>query len=136
MKRFLDIVKIGGEVLGHDGLLKRVDGWFDEIANGIYTLRLVREKPKASAAQTSLAWIWFGKLAFSLSESYGNKFDFTPEMIHDAYCAKFLPIDTPVGPTCRTMRSLNATEMSDFLTKVQQDALERFGIVLTNKQNN
>jgi len=105
---------------------KEPDAVFALLRNGRYTVTVTRAKEPRSIDQNSLMWLWFTCMEDETA---------TPRQdIHDFYCKKFLRKtiewnghdEVVVEGTSR----LSKERMTDFLNKVQADALTEFGIRL------
>lgn len=103
--------------------------WAATTPNGSYTLTLDKVQEPRSIDQNKLMWVWFGVIAQGWSEATGKVF--SAQMVHDAYCRMFLPMDMPNGETIGgSTRGLTKEQMTDFLQKVQADAAAEYGITL------
>ena len=96
------------------------------LRNGQYTITIARRKDPRSIDQNSLMWLWFTCIEAETG---------TPrEDVHDYYCKMFLRKYIEWNGhseivVCGTSK-LSKNEMTNFLEKVQADALGEFGIRL------
>lgn len=122
--------------MAHTVILRKTDGrvttdvelgyLFSTLQNGTYSMTIKRASEKRSINQNDLMWMWF---ALMERETGTNKQD-----IHDYYCKKFLRrtvefgghVEVVVGGT----KGMTKASMSEFMTKIQADALTEFGIQL------
>lgn len=99
---------------------------FATLSNGAYTITIKKANEKRSIAQNDLMWMW---LACIERETGTNKDD-----IYMYYCKKFLMKTITVGDRMEriysTSSKLNQLQMTDFLNKIQADALQELGIQL------
>lgn len=99
---------------------------FATLSNGAYTITIKKANEKRSIAQNDLMWMW---LACIERETGTNKDD-----IYMYYCKKFLMKTITVGDRMEriysTSSKLNQLQMTDFLNKIQADALQELGIRL------
>ena len=99
---------------------------FSTLANGTYTITIKRASEKRSISQNDLMWMW---LACIERETGTSKDD-----IYMYYCKKFLMKTIQVGERLEriynTSSKLNMEQMTDFLNKIQADALSELGITL------
>lgn len=109
-------------------ILSTIRMWLSVIGNGEYVLRLERIKKPRTDAQRRLMWLWFTTIADAWTEATGKPI--TKEMVHDSYCSIYFPIQTPKSILPGQTKDKTADEMAKFLTFVQHDALESYGIVL------
>ena len=99
---------------------------FSLLANGKYTITIKRAKEKRSIPQNDLMWMWLT----CIERETG-----TPkEDVYMYYCKKFLMKTIQIGNRMEhiynTSSKLNQEQMSEFLTKIQVDALTELGITL------
>lgn len=127
MKTLL-INKSEGRILNANEVFQQLQLWLSDATNGEYLLSFERAKKPRTNDQNKLMWVWFGCIAKSWSEATGRVF--TPQIVHDAYCDKFLPISTPSGLIPGSTKGLTTEQMTDFLNKVQADAATEYGITL------
>ena len=104
---------------------------FAALANGRYTITIAREKEPRSIDQNSLTWLWFNCIETETG---------TPsQVVHDYYCSKFLRKRIVWMGTERWIvqgtSKLKKDAMSDFLNKVQADALTEMGIRLPDPED-
>ncbi len=104
---------------------------FAALANGRYTITIAREKEPRSIDQNSLMWLWFNCIETETG---------TPSQdVHDYYCSKFLRKRVTWMGTERWIvqgtSKLKKDEMTDFLNKVQADALTEMGIRLPDRED-
>lgn len=99
---------------------------FATLSNGAYTITIKKANEKRSIAQNDLMWMW---LTCIERETGTNKDD-----IYMYYCKKFLMKTITVGDRMEriysTSSKLNQLQMTDFLNKIQADALQELGIRL------
>ena len=99
---------------------------FSTLANGTYSITVKKVQEKRSIAQNDLMWMW---LTCIQNETGTNK-----DEIYMYYCKKFLMKTVSVGQKMEriymTTSKLNSDQMSDFLNKLQADALSELGIRL------
>ena len=99
---------------------------FSLLANGKYTITIKRANEKRSIPQNDLMWMW---LTCIERETGTPKDD-----IYMYYCKKFLMKTIQVGEKMEriynTSSKLNTLQMTDFLNKIQADALQGLGIRL------
>ncbi len=107
-------------------LTKSFDFMCSQLRNGKYRLKIERFVEPRSLSQNALMWLWFTCME---QETGTGKNDY-----YDHYCKQFL--SRPVLIKGREelvasgTSSLNTLQMTDFLRKVQADAVSEFGIVL------
>jgi hypothetical protein len=99
---------------------------FDFLANGSYVITIKRVSEKRSIAQNDLMWMWFTCIERSTGTS--------KDEIYMYYCKKFLMRTIQVGQKMEriymTTSKLTTVQMTDFLNKVQADAMTELGIRL------
>ena len=104
---------------------------FSTLANGTYSITVKKVQEKRSIAQNDLMWMW---LTCIQNETGTNK-----DEIYMYYCKKFLMKTVSVGQKMEriymTTSKLNSEQMSEFLNKVQADALSELGIRLPTPQD-
>ena len=104
---------------------------FSLLANGKYTITIKRANEKRSIPQTDLMWMWLT----CIERETG-----TPkEDVYMYYCKKFLMKTIQIGDKLEhiynTSSKLNQEQMSEFLTKIQIDALTELGITLPKPED-
>ena len=104
---------------------------FSLLANGKYTITIKRANEKRSIPQNDLMWMWLT----CIERETG-----TPkEDIYMYYCKKFLMKTIQIGDKLEhiynTSSKLNQEQMSEFLTKIQVDALTELGITLPKPED-
>lgn len=104
---------------------------FSLLANGKYTITIKRANEKRSIPQNDLMWMWFT----CIERETG-----TPkEDVYMYYCKKFLMKTIQIGERLEhiynTSSKLNQEQMSEFLTKIQIDALTELGITLPKPED-
>ena len=104
---------------------------FSLLANGKYTITIKRANEKRSIPQNDLMWMWFT----CIERETG-----TPkEDVYMYYCKKFLMKTIQIGDKLEhiynTSSKLNQEQMSEFLTKIQIDALTELGITLPKPED-
>jgi hypothetical protein len=115
--------------------LDTVTLWLHTCLNGKYTISMKKVIDSRTKQQNKIMWVWFAYIANAWKEATGTVF--TKEEVHDAYCLLFIPQKTtPKGRVPGSTSSLNQEQMSQFLDQVKQDALESYGIVLPNAEDN
>lgn len=127
MAKVVTVVKTDGKVRCDTNL----DYLFSTLKNGTYTLTVKRATEKRTIQQNDLMWMWFACIE---RETGTPKID-----VHDYYCKKFLrrtvamgnKVEVVVGQTSK----LNTQQMTDFLNKVQAEALTEMGIQLPLPQD-
>lgn len=104
---------------------------FSLLANGTYNIIIKRASEKRSIPQNDLLWMW---LACIERETGTPKDD-----IYMYYCKKFLMKTIQVGERQEriytTSSKLNSEQMTDFLNKIQADALTELGIRLPQPED-
>lgn len=104
---------------------------FSLLANGKYTITIKRASEKRSIPQNDLMWMW---LTCIERETGTPKDD-----VYMYYCKKFLMKTIQVGNKMEriynTSSKLNQEQMSEFLTKIQVDALTELGITLPKPED-
>ena len=104
---------------------------FSLLANGTYNIIIKRAREKRSIPQNDLMWMW---LACIERETGTPKDD-----IYMYYCKKFLMKTIEVGGhqerIYNTSSKLSSEQMTDFLNKIQADALSELGIPLPQPQD-
>ena len=104
---------------------------FSLLANGKYTITIKRASEKRSIPQNDLMWMW---LTCIERETGTLKDD-----VYMYYCKKFLMKTIQVGNKMEriynTSSKLNQEQMSEFLTKIQVDALTELGITLPKPED-
>ncbi len=104
---------------------------FSLLTNGKYTITIKRANEKRSIPQNDLMWMWFT----CIERETG-----TPkEDVYMYYCKKFLMKTIQIGERLEhiynTSSKLNQEQMSEFLTKIQIDALTELGITLPKPED-
>lgn len=104
---------------------------FSTLQNGIYTITVKRSSEKRSIPQNDLMWMWLSCIE---RETGTPKDD-----IYMYYCKKFLMKTIQVGERQEriytTSSKLNSEQMTDFLNKIQADALTELGIRLPQPED-
>ena len=104
---------------------------FSTLANGTYTITVKRSSEKRSIPQNDLMWMWLSCIE---RETGTPKDD-----IYMYYCKKFLMKTIQVGERQEriytTSSKLNSEQMTDFLNKIQADALTELGIRLPQPED-
>lgn len=104
---------------------------FSTLANGTYHITIKRASEKRSIPQNDLMWMW---LACIERETGTPKDD-----VYMYYCKKFLMKTIQLGSRLEriydTSSKLNTEQMTDFLNKIQADALSELGITLPQPQD-
>lgn len=104
---------------------------FSLLANGKYTITIKRANEKRSIPQNDLMWMW---LTCIERETGTPKDD-----VYMYYCKKFLMKTIQIGDRLEhiynTSSKLNQEQMSEFLTKIQIDALTELGITLPKPED-
>ena len=122
------IMKKDGGRLSFDNELPYV---FSRLQNGTYYITIKRAKEKRSIAQNDLMWMW---LACIERETGTSKDD-----IYMYYCKKFLMKTIRIGERLEriydTSSKLNSQQMTEFLNKIQADALVELGITLPKPED-
>ena len=104
---------------------------FSTLANGTYTITVKKVQEKRSIAQNDLMWMWMTCIQ--------NETDTPKDEVYMYYCKKFLMRTVKVGEKMEriymTTSKLNTEQMTEFLNKVQADALSELGIRLPTPQD-
>lgn len=104
---------------------------FSTLANGTYQITIKRSNEKRSISQNDLMWMW---LTCIERETGTPKDD-----IYMYYCKKFLMKTIQVGDRLEriysTSSKLNTEQMTEFLNKIQADALTELGITLPKAED-
>lgn len=104
---------------------------FSTLANGTYHITIKRASEKRSIPQNDLMWMW---LACIERETGTPKDD-----VYMYYCKKFLMKTIEVGGhqerIYNTSSKLSSEQMTEFLNKIQADALSELGITLPLPQD-
>ena len=104
---------------------------FSLLANGKYTITIKRANEKRSIPQNDLMWMW---LTCIERETGTPKDD-----VYMYYCKKFLMKTIQVGNKMEriynTSSKLNMEQMTEFLNKIQVDALTELGITLPKPED-
>ena len=104
---------------------------FSLLANGKYTITIKRANEKRSIPQNDLMWMW---LTCIERETGTPKDD-----VYMYYCKKFLMKTIQVGNKMEriynTSSKLNMEQMTEFLNKIQIDALTELGITLPKPED-
>lgn len=104
---------------------------FSTLANGTYQITIKRASEKRSIPQNDLMWMW---LTCIERETGTPKDD-----IYMYYCKKFLMKTIQVGVKLEriytTSSKLNTEQMTEFLNKIQADALAELGITLPRPED-
>lgn len=122
-------------------LMRKVDGRltfdtelayvFSTLANGTYNITIKKASEKRSIPQNDLMWMW---LTCIERETGTPKDD-----IYMYYCKKFLMKTIQVGEKWEriynTSSKLNTEQMTEFLNKIQADALTELGITLPQPED-
>lgn len=123
------VYKVKGAVVNEISVISTIKMWLNDATNGDYMLTFDKTKKHRSNEQNRLMWVYFTCIAKGWSEMTGRVF--TAQEVHDAYCLEFLPKTTPNGNRIPGKTSeLTKEEMTEFLNRVQVDALESYGITL------
>ena len=121
-------MKKDGERLTFDQELPYI---FSLLANGSYTITIKKASQKRSIPQNDLMWMW---LTCIERETGTPKDD-----VYMYYCKKFLMKTIQIGDRLEhiynTSSKLNQEQMSEFLTKIQIDALTELGITLPKPED-
>ena len=116
-------MKKDGERLTFDQELHYV---FSLLSNGAYTITIKKASTKRSVPQNDLMWMW---LTCIERETGTPKDD-----VYMYYCKKFLIKTITIGERqeriYNTSSKLTSEEMTEFLNKIQADALTELGIRL------
>ena len=101
------------------------------LSNGTYNITIKRASEKRSIAQNDLMWMW---LACIERETGTPKDD-----VYMYYCKKFLMKTIKVGERMEriytTSSKLTSEQMTEFLNKIQADALSELGISLPQPED-
>jgi hypothetical protein len=104
---------------------------FDFLSNGEYVITIKRSSTKRNIAQNNLMWMW---LTCIERETGTSKDD-----VYMYYCKKFLMKTISIGDKLEriynTSSKLNTEQMTQFLTNIQQDALNELGIRLPRPED-
>ena len=104
---------------------------FSTLQNGTYTITVKKVSEKRSIAQNDLMWMWMTCIQ--------NETDTPKDEVYMYYCKKFLMRTVKVGEKMEriymTTSKLNTEQMTEFLNKVQADALSELGIRLPTPQD-
>ena len=104
---------------------------FSTLSNGTYNITIKKASEKRSIPQNDLMWMW---LTCIESETGTPKDD-----IYMYYCKKFLMKTIQVGEKWEriynTSSKLNTEQMTEFLNKIQADALTELGITLPQPED-
>lgn len=104
---------------------------FSTLQNGTYNIIIKRANEKRSIPQNDLMWMW---LTCIERETGTPKDD-----IYMYYCKKFLMKTIQVGEKLEriytTSSKLNTEQMTEFLNKMQADALTELGITLPRPED-
>lgn len=104
---------------------------FSTLQNGTYTITVKRVQEKRSIAQNDLMWMWLA----CIERETGTPKD----EIYMYYCKKFLMRTVTMGQRQEriymTTSKLNTEQMTEFLNKLQADALTELGIRLPMPQD-
>ena len=131
MKRTYQITKLKGAAVDVAAALDLLRIWLDAITPGIYVLKLERKPSIRSVSQNRLMWLWFAAIAEGWSDATGRVY--TAQDAHDFYCLMFLPKVSPDGERYGGSTSgLTVDEMTVFLDRIKQHALEEYSIDLPN----
>lgn len=104
---------------------------FEFLSNGKYVITIKKCSEKRSIAQNDLMWMW---LTCIERETGTNKDD-----VYMYYCKKFLMKTIQVGDKFEriynTSSKLNTMQMTEFLNKIQAEALTELGIRLPSPED-
>lgn len=104
---------------------------FSTLSNGTYNITIKKASEKRSIPQNDLMWMW---LTCIERETGTPKDD-----IYMYYCKKFLMKTIQVGEKWEriynTSSKLNTEQMTEFLNKIQADALTELGITLPQPED-
>ena len=104
---------------------------FSTLSNGTYNITIKKASEKRSIPQNDLMWMW---LTCIERETGTPKDD-----IYMYYCKKFLMKTIQVGDKWEriynTSSKLNTEQMTEFLNKIQADALQELGITLPQPED-
>lgn len=105
---------------------KSFDYLCSKLANGTYTVKIVRKTRPRTIPQNSLMWMWYK----CMEEMTGQK----KEDFHDYYKRKFLTRQIAIKgrwvDVVGNTSDLNTLQFTDYLEKVKADAATEFGIML------
>lgn len=104
---------------------------FSTLQNGTYTITVKKVQEKRSIAQNDLMWMWLA----CIERETGTPKD----EIYMYYCKKFLMRTVTMGQRQEriymTTSKLNTEQMTEFLNKLQADAMTELGIRLPTPQD-
>lgn len=104
---------------------------FSTLSNGTYNITIKKASEKRSIPQNDLMWMW---LTCIERETGTPKDD-----IYMYYCKRFLMKTIKVGEKWEriynTSSKLNTEQMTEFLNKIQADALTELGITLPQPED-
>lgn len=104
---------------------------FSTLSNGTYNITIKKASEKRSIPQNDLMWMW---LTCIERETGTPKDD-----VYMYYCKKFLMKTIQVGEKWEriynTSSKLNTEQMTEFLNKIQADALTELGITLPQPED-
>ena len=127
MAAWLTLTKKDGVVT----LDKSFESACSRLRNGTYTVSIDRRKDPRTMSQNALMWLWFACIEGGTGTLRQD--------VHDYYCEKFLRERKVIFGVERwvTMgtKGLSTAQMTDFMNKVQADALTELGITLPLPQD-
>lgn len=98
----------------------------DSLPDGKYRINIERTSERRTIAQNKLMWMWMK----CMEDATGTQ----SEDIYAYYCRKFLSRIVTINGREQmindTSSVLSTVQMSDFLTRIQADAVAELGIVL------
>ncbi len=122
MARQVTVVKKDGRVMCDTDL----DYLFSTLKNGTYTLTIKRASEKRTIAQNDLMWMWFA----CIERETGTPKDDIYEHYKKKFLMKVITIGDTVEKVYGSTSKLNTQQMTEFLNKVQADAMTELGIQL------
>lgn len=131
--RTLEINKERG-ALDFRAALDTITLWLQTCQNGKYIIAMKKVQETRSNQQNKIMWVWFSHIARAWSEATDRVF--LKEDVYNAYCLQFLPVETPKGRAAGSTSKLTVEQMSEFLDRVQADALQEYGIQLPSAEDN
>lgn len=134
MKREIEIRKRAGESLLMEQIRDVVSMWLDTCPSGDWVLKLEKKVRQRGLSQNALLWVWMEVLSKEWAEATDDHY--TKEQWKEFFARKFLPVTGPDGEIVGGSTSALTTEqMTEFLTKIQAYAEEKWYITLLGAED-
>ena len=120
--RTIVIEKVKGQKFDVHSALNFVSAWLHTCLPGKYTISMKKVPDVRTINQNKFMWVCFNVIARAWTEGYGRTW--TKQEVHDFFCMKYFPVDTPKGRVFRSTSSLSTEEMSWFLDNIRAEVAE------------